>query len=101
MAIPKAKYEELKEYYDYQRKIAYNKEVIYFMADRFQNRVYNDFGMVSLDKLKEILLTRVQPEDYEEPRKGYVPEDPNLRIEGEGEPFLPEVMIPKDDKDFR
>ena len=101
MAIPRAKYEELKEYYDYQRKIAYNKEVIYFMADRFQNRVYNDFGMVSLDKLKEILWTRVQPEDYEEPRKGYVPEDPTLRIEGEGEPFLPEVMIPKDDKDFR
>ena len=101
MAIPKAKYEELKEYYDYQRKIAYNKEVIYFMADRFQNRVYNDFGMISLDKLKEILWTRVQPEDYEEPRNGYGPEDPNLRIEGEGEPFLPEVMIPKDDKDFR
>ena len=41
MAIPKTKYEELKEYWDYQRKIAYNKEVIYHMADRFQNRVYN------------------------------------------------------------
>ena len=83
MAIPKTKYEELKEYWDYQRKIAYNKEVIYHMADRFQNRVYNDFGAVSIEKLKEILWTRVQPEDYEEPRKGYVPEDPNLRIEGE------------------
>ena len=101
MAIPKAKYEDLKEYYDYQRKIAYNKEVIYHMAGRFQNRVYNDFGQVSIEKLKEILWTRVQPEDYEEPRKGYVPEDPNLRIEGEGEAFLPEIMIPKDDKDFR
>jgi hypothetical protein len=101
MAIPKAKYEELKEYYDYQRKIAYNKEVIYHMADRFQNRVYNDFGAVSIEKLKEILWTRVQPEDYEEPKKGYVPEDPKLRIEGEGEAFLPEIMIPKDDKDFR
>ena len=56
---------------------------------------------MSIEKLKEILWTRVQPEDYEEPRKGYVPEDPNLRIEGEGEPFLPEIMIPKDDKDFR
>ena len=101
MAIPKTKYEDLKEYYDYQRKIAYNKEVIYHMADRFQNRVYNDFGAVSIEKLKEILWTRVQPEDYEEPRKGYVPEDPKLRIEGEGEAFLPEIMIPKDDKDFR
>ena len=101
MAIPKTEYEELKEYWDYQRKIAYNKEVIYHMADRFQNRVYNDFGAVSIEKLKEILWTRVQPEDYEEPRKGYVPEDPKLIIEGEGEPFLPEIMIPKDDKDFR
>ena len=101
MAIPKTKYEELKEYWDYQRKIAYNKEVIYHMAGRFQNRVYNDFGQVSIEKLKEILWTRVQPEDYEEPKKGYVPEDQKLRIEGEGEAFLPEIMIPKDDKDFR
>ena len=101
MAIPKTKYEELKEYWDYQRKIAYNKEVIFHMAGRFQNRVYNDFGQVSIEKLKEILWTRVQPEDYEEPRKGYVPEDPKLRIEGEGEAFLPEIMIPKDDEDFR
>ena len=100
MAIPKTKYEELKEYYDYQRKIAYNKELIYHMADRFQNRVYNDFGMVSLDKLKEILWTRVQPEDYEEPRKGYVPEDPKLRIEGEGGAHLPKLFYDKEmDKD--
>ena len=100
MAIPKTKYEELKEYWDYQRKIAYNKEVIYHMADRFQNRVYNDFGAVSIEKLKEILWTRVQPEDYEEPRKGYVPEDPNLRIEGEGEAHLPKLFYDKEmDKD--
>ena len=101
MAIPKTKYEELKEYWVYQRKIEYNREVIYHMAGRFQNRVYNDMGNVSIENLKKILWERVQPEDYEEPRKGYVPEDPKLRIEGEGEPFLPEIMIPKDDKDFR
>ena len=101
MAIPKAKYEDLKEYWDYQRKIAYNKELIFHMADRFQNRVYNDFGTVSLDKLKETLWTRVQPEDYEEPRKGYVPADEKLRIEGEGKPFLPKVMIPKNDPYFK
>ena len=100
MAIPKTKYEELKEYWDYQRKIAYNKEVIYHMAGRFQNRVYNDFGQVSIEKLKEILWTRVQPEDYEEPRKGYVPEDPKLRIEGEGEAHLPKLFYDKEmDKD--
>ena len=104
MAIPKTKYEELKEYWDYQRKIAYNKEVIYHMADRFQNRVYNDFGAVSIEKLKEILWTRVQPEDYEEPRKGYVPEDPKLRIEGEGEAHLPKLFYDNEmdkDDDFK
>ena len=55
MAIPKTKYEELKEYWDYQRKIEYNREVIYFMADKFQNRVYNDMGNVSIENLKKIL----------------------------------------------
>ena len=57
MAIPKAKYEELKEYWDYQRKIEYNREVIYHMADKFQNRVYNDFGNISIDELKNLLWT--------------------------------------------
>ena len=65
-----------------------------------ENWIQRVLGQLVLSR-KLILWTRVQPEDYEEPRKGYVPEDPNLRIEGEGEPFLPEVMIPKDDKDFR
>ena len=104
MAIPKAKYEDLKEYWDYQRKIAYNKELIFHMADRFQNRVYNDFGTVSLDKLKETLWTRVQPEDYEEPRKGYVPKDPTLRLEGEGKAHLPKLYYDKEmdkDADFK
>ena len=101
MAITKQSYIELKEYWDYQRKIEYNREVIYFMADKFQNRVYNDMGNVSIDELKKLLWTRVNPSDYEEPRKGYVPADEKLRIEGEGKPFLPKVMIPKDDKDFR
>ena len=104
MAIPKTKYEELKEYWDYQRKIEYNREVIYFMADKFQNRVYNDMGNVSIENLKKILWERVQPEDYEEPRKGYVPEDPKLRVEGEGKAHLPALyydkMMDKDD-DFK
>ena len=39
--ISKEEYLDKKAYYDYQRKIAYNKEVIFYMADRFQNRVYN------------------------------------------------------------
>ena len=46
MAITKQSYKDLKEYWDYQRKVEYNKEVVHYMADKFEGRVYNDFGMV-------------------------------------------------------
>ena len=87
--ITKEDYKDLKEYYDYQRKIAYNKEIVLSMADKFEGRVYNDFGMVNIKDMKELLWTRVKPEDYEEPRKGWVPQDENLRIEWEGQAQMP------------
>ena len=90
--ITKESYKDLKEYWDYQRKIAYNKETVFNMANQFEGRVYNDFGMVSLDQMKELLWTRVRPEDYEEPRKGWVPEDPKLRFEWEGPAFMPKIF---------
>src|SRR5210317_900339 len=91
--ITKKDYEDLKEYWDYQRKVEYNKEVVYNMADKFEGRVYNDFGMVNLDEMKDLLWTRVKAEDYEEPRKGWVPEEPSLRFEWEGEAYMPKYKI--------
>ena len=90
--ITKEQYEDLKEYWDYQRKIAYNKEMVFMMADNFEGRVYNDFGMVSIDEMKDLLWLRVKPEDYEEPRKGWVPEDPKLRFEWEGPAHMPKIF---------
>ena len=95
--ITKKSYEDLKEYWDYQRKIAYNKEMAFMMANSFEGRVYNDFGMVNLDDMKDLLWTRVKPEDYEEPRKGWVPEDPKLRFEWEGPAFMPKFKTYEDD----
>ena len=65
--ITKEDYKNLKEYYDYQRKQAYNKEVVFAMAEKFEGRVYNDFGMVNMKDMKDLLWVRVKPEDYEEP----------------------------------
>ena len=90
--ITKQSYKDLKEYWDYQRKIAYNKEMVFMMADNFEGRVYNDFGMVGIDEMKDLLWTRVKPEDYEEPRKGWVPEDPKLRFEWEGPAHMPKIF---------
>jgi hypothetical protein len=54
MAITKESYKDLKEYWDYQRKIQYNKEIVMNMADEFEGRVYNEFGMVDIKEMKEI-----------------------------------------------
>ena len=63
------------------------------MADQFEGRVYNDFGMVNLQDMKELLWHRVKPEDYEEPRKGWVPEDPKCRFEWEGPAHMPKMRM--------
>ena len=96
MAISKKSYEELKEYWDYQTKIEYNKEMVYFMAEKFKGRVYNDMGMVHIDEMKDLLWTRIDPSQYDEPKRGYVPADPKLRFEWEGEANLPTYLLPYD-----
>jgi len=82
--ITKKDYEDLKEYWDYQRKIEYNKEIVRTMADQFEGRIFNDFGRVDINEMKDLLWTKVKTEDYEEPRKGWVPKDETLRFEWEG-----------------
>ena len=93
--ITKKDYEDLKEYWDYQRKVQYNKEIVHNMAEQFENRVYNDFGMVDLKEMKDLLWARVKSSDYEEPRKGWVPEEPSLRFEWEGPACMPKFELPK------
>ena len=87
--ITNKSYKDLKEYWDFQRKKEYNREMVFNMAESFEGRVYNDFGMVNLEDMKNLLWHRVKPEDYEEPRKGWVPEDPKLRFEWEGDGYMP------------
>jgi len=101
MAITKESYKDLKEYWDYQRKVQYNKEVVHNMADEFEGRVYNEFGMVDIKEMKDLLWSRVKTEDYEEPRQGWVPEDPNLRFEHEGSAHMPKIQIPYETKKGR
>ena len=71
----------------------YNREVVFAMADQFENRVYNDFGPMSLNEMKDLLWARVKSEDYEEPKVGWVPEEPSLRFEWEGEAYMPKYKI--------
>jgi rRNA processing protein Gar1 len=83
MPINKKDYEDLKPYYDYQRKVAYNKEQVMNMAMNFEGRIYDQFGPVSLPEFKVHLWDKIRPEEYEDPPKDWVPKDESLRIEGE------------------
>ena len=78
--ITKKSYEDLKEYWDYQRKIAYNKEMVFMMANNFEGRVYNDFGMLHIDNVKTILWDKIPPSEYEDPPKHWVPKDPKFKL---------------------
>ena len=82
--ISKKEYEELKPYYDYQRKVAYNKEKIYEMAHKFDGRMFDTSGAVNPSDFGQHLWDRIPPEEYEEPPKDWVPKDEKYRIEGEG-----------------
>ena len=91
MAITQKDYNNLKEYWDYQRKIEYNKEQIYTIANKFQGRTYNDFGPVHIDEVKEMLWNKIQPEEYEEPPQDWVPEDPKYRLWSEDNITIPKI----------
>ena len=87
MAITQADYNNLKEYWDYQRKVEYNKEQIFMMAEKFEGRAYNDFGPVHIDEIKELLWNKIKPDEFEEPPSDWVPKNEKDRLCNENEPL--------------
>jgi len=79
MAIPKQKYKELKEMYDFQRKKEYNKE-------KLKKAV--DFMLDEPDILFNDIWGRMKDEDMIEIPKGWIPKDDKLKIEGEEWAYL-------------
>ena len=74
MAVSKEEYKKLKEYFDFQRKVEYNKEKLRKAVE------------VMLDE-PEILFndiwSRMKEEEMIEAPKDWVPQDDKLKIEGE------------------
>ena len=77
MPISKESYEDLKPYWDFQRKKEFNKEKIKAVSEQSEKRVHNEFGMFWL---------RCTEDDYDDPHPNWIPEDPKLRFWWEGEP---------------
>ena len=73
MPIPKQKYKELKAYYDFQRKVSYNKEKL---------RGAVEVMLEQPDLLFDDIWSKMKEEEMQEVPKDWVPKDDKLKIEG-------------------
>ena len=95
MAIQQQEYIDLKEYWDFQRKKEYNKERIFAMADKFEGRAFTEFGPVNINDMKDMLWNKIPQSEYEEPPKGWVPENEKYRSWNEEWPPKIKLEPPK------
>ena len=68
-------YEELKEYYDFQRKKEYNRELLRGAIEEIETRT----GL-SLQSSFDEIWSRLDEKDYQEAPNNWVPRDPKWRI---------------------
>ena len=76
MAIDPVDYENLKEYYDFQRKKEYNREQLMFACSHVAGEDTSSFF--------ELMWSQFDEKDYQEPPSHWVPKNPQWQIEGEG-----------------
>ena len=74
MPIPKQKYKELKEMYDFQRKKEFNKEKL---------RKAVNFMLDDPEALFQDIWGKMKEEEMVDVPKGWVPQNDKLKIEGE------------------
>lgn len=86
MAISKESYKNLKEYWDYQRLLEYNRELLKARLKQMQGSVFSQFGEIDTGDMYDRIWTNIKSEDLEKPSATWIPEDTNYRFEWEGEP---------------
>ncbi len=81
--ISKKEYKELKAYWDYQRKVEYNREI---MRDEINSAEESyHIELIDKDELFDYMWIQVDPEDYVDPPKFWIPINEKYQIEGESE----------------
>jgi hypothetical protein len=91
--ISKLEYDNLKEYWDYQRKIQYNRERVQQIAEQYDGRIaMPEFGMLGEKEIFDIMWNKVKSSDYDDPPKDWIPNDDSLRFEWEPDPKLPKQL---------
>lgn len=97
MAVSEKDYNHLKEYWDYQRKVEYNREKVYYMAERISQNTITEFGKLPVEDIQSILWSKIEPAMYDDPPKGYIPENPDYRLWYETWPPLLDIKKALDD----
>ena len=95
MAISKTDYEDKKAYWDYQRLLEYNRELLKQRLAKMQGAVFTHFCPMDTGDLYDKIWTDIRQEDLEKPPSMWVPEDTKWRFELEGEPWTPQLPKPK------
>ena len=83
MAISKQSYTDLKEYWDYQRLLEYNRELLKQRLSKINETVYTQFGHINTDTMYDKIWTDIRNEDLETPIVGWVPQNEKYRFEWE------------------
>jgi len=97
LMITKEQYKDLKEYWDYQRVLEYNKEALKHRLAKVKGRVFDIHGPVESENLFEEIWVNITDKDLEIPFKGWVPQNEKFRFEWERDPNTPKQLpnIPK------
>ena len=81
--ITQEEYNHLKEYYDWQRVIEYNKEEAYRKAERIVEGLKEQGAELDTERVFEELWNETDPNEYEFPvPDDWFPKNPDLQIEG-------------------
>ena len=83
MAISKQSYTDLKEYWDYQRLLEYNRELLQQRLSKVNETVYAQFGHINTDTMFDKIWMDIRHEDLETPIVGLVPQNEKYRFEWE------------------
>lgn len=81
MPITEQDYSKYKEYWDYQRKIQYNRERVLEMAKSVEGRVHHkDIGFLEEGEIYQMMWNNIKPEYYDDPPEDWIPEDKTYQL---------------------
>lgn len=73
----------MKAYWDYQRKIEYNREILRDDLSTAQDRY--SIEICDMEEMFDDMWSLIDSEDYVKPPKFWIPKDEKYQIEGESE----------------